>query len=203
MQLHAVSALLSDHLFILMLNIRLGDESHEFSTISQDCLCRLWPLFMGRNSSVSSVLGSLTCVIQRRGFDPPLNLRQRGFFPWSSHGFWIRSLKNLLDEKTNLGLVCKHMHSIAWTQKILTFMSKTGECLQQTHTQQCIIHEDGMRLPLWLDFFLNGHMRKDLTKNGETVRSTWDRRRRGRRRPLLEKGIREQAISVLPACILT
>ena len=82
-------------------------------------------------------------------------------------------------------------------------MSKTGECPQQTHTQQCIIHEDGMRLPLWLDFLKKGYMHKDLTKNGETVRSTWDRRRRGRRRPLLEKGIREQAISVIPVYILT
>ena len=131
---------------------------------------------------------------------------------------WVLSpfpKKNLLDERTNHGLVCTHMHSIARTQKILTFMSKMGECLQQTYTQQCFIHEDGIRLHLWLYLKKkknkqktnkkkkNGHIRKDLTKNGETVRSTWDRRRRGRRRPLLEKGIREQAISVLPVYILT
>ena len=29
-----------------------------------------------RNSSVGSVVGSLSCVMQRRGFDPPLSLRQ-------------------------------------------------------------------------------------------------------------------------------
>ena len=43
------------------------------------------------------------------------------------------------------------MHSIAWTQKILTFMSFTGECRQQKTHHACTIHEDGMRLLLWLD----------------------------------------------------
>ena len=32
--------------------------------------------YPGRNSSVGKVLGSLSCVMQRRGFDPPL----RGIF---------------------------------------------------------------------------------------------------------------------------
>ena len=31
--------------------------------------------------------------------------------------------KTLSDESTNQGLVCAHMHTIARTQKILTFMS--------------------------------------------------------------------------------
>ena len=31
--------------------------------------------FRGRNSSVGSVLGSLSCVVQRHGFDPALSLR--------------------------------------------------------------------------------------------------------------------------------
>ena len=38
-------------------------------------------------------------------------------------------------ENINRGLVCAHMHSIARTQKILTFMSQTGDCRQQKHTQ--------------------------------------------------------------------
>ena len=33
------------------------------------------------------------------------------------------------------GLVCAHKHSIARTQKMLTFTSYTGECQQQKHTQ--------------------------------------------------------------------
>ena len=57
------------------------------------------------------------------------------FFLWSLHRFWLHSLKTLLDENINRGLVCAHVHSIAWTQKILTFMSLTGECRQQKHTQ--------------------------------------------------------------------
>ena len=43
--------------------------------------------------------------------------------------------KTLSDESINRGLVCAHMHFIARTQKILTFMSQTGECRQQKHTQ--------------------------------------------------------------------
>ena len=39
------------------------------------------------------------------------------------------------DESINRGLVCAHMHFTARTQKILTFMSLTGECRQQKHTQ--------------------------------------------------------------------
>ena len=39
------------------------------------------------------------------------------------------------DESINRGLVCAHMHFIARTQKILTFMFYTGECRQQKHTQ--------------------------------------------------------------------
>ena len=34
----------------------------------------------GRNSSVGSVLGSLSCVMQRREFDPALSFRWRVFF---------------------------------------------------------------------------------------------------------------------------
>ena len=46
--------------------------------------------------------------------------------------------KSLSDENINLNLVYTYMHSIAWTQKILTFinfMSLMGECGQQEHTQ--------------------------------------------------------------------
>ena len=43
--------------------------------------------------------------------------------------------KTLSDESINRGLVCAHMHFITRAQKILTFMSYTGECRQQKHTQ--------------------------------------------------------------------
>ena len=38
------------------------------------------------------------------------------------------------DESINQGIVCAHMYSVTQTQKILTFMSWTGECRQQKHT---------------------------------------------------------------------
>ena len=42
---------------------------------------------------------------------------------------WVNMVSNSIppktpsDESINRGLVCAHMHFIAWTQKILTFMS--------------------------------------------------------------------------------
>ena len=76
----------------------------------------------GRNSSVGSAWARCP---QRRGFDPPLGtFSGRGDF---SLGVNIGSNsippKTLSDESINRGLVCAHMHFIARTQKILTFMS--------------------------------------------------------------------------------
>ena len=48
--------------------------------------------------------------------------------------FWMK-LSTLSDESIDRDLVCAHMHFIARTQKILTFMSSTVEWLQQKHTQ--------------------------------------------------------------------
>ena len=42
--------------------------------------------------------------------------------PGVKPGFWIHSLKTLLDESINQGLVCAHMHSITWTEH-MDFMS--------------------------------------------------------------------------------
>ena len=75
-----------------------------------------------RNSSVGSVLGSLSCVMQRPEFSPPLSLHRGDFFPLKLTWFLTPFLRTLLDESINRGLVCAHMHSITWTQKILTFM---------------------------------------------------------------------------------
>ena len=59
-----------------------------------------------RNSSVSSVLGSLSCVMQRCGFDPPLSFQQRGFSLGANMG--SDSPKTLSDESINRGLACAH-----------------------------------------------------------------------------------------------
>ena len=60
----------------------------------------------------------------------------REFFPLELT--WVQTpfpQKTPSDESINRGLVCAYMHFIARTQKILTFMSWTGECRQQKHTQ--------------------------------------------------------------------
>ena len=76
----------------------------------------------GRNSSVGSAWARCP---QRRGFDPPLGkFSGRGDFSLGvSMGSNSIAPKTLSDESINRGLVCAHMHFIARTQKILTFMS--------------------------------------------------------------------------------
>ena len=88
----------------------------------------------GRNSSVGSAWARCP---QRRGFDPPLGtFSGRGDFSLGVNmGSNSIPPKTPSDESINRGLVCAHMHFIARTQKILTFMSLTGECRQQKHTQ--------------------------------------------------------------------
>ena len=77
--------------------------------------------------------------------------------------------KTLSDESINRGLVCAHMHFIARTQKILTFMSYTGECRQQKHTQ----HAPSTKTEC---DYLNGWIKKTVTyakispKSGEPQR---------------------------------
>ena len=72
------------------------------------------------------------------GFNPPLRriFAGRGDFPLGVNVGSDSIPPKLWDESISLGLVCAHMHSITQTQKILTFMSKMGECHQQKHTQR-------------------------------------------------------------------
>ena len=87
----------------------------------------------GRNSSVGSawarcpqsqVRSSSGDIFGRGDFSLGVNMGSNSIPP-----------KTASDESINRGLVCAYMHFIARTQKILTFMSKTGECQQQKHTQ--------------------------------------------------------------------
>ena len=76
----------------------------------------------GNNSSVGGVLDSLPCVMQRHRLDLPLSLQWKGFFPEVNMG--SDSIPRTLSaESIHQGLVCAHLHSIARTHKILTFMS--------------------------------------------------------------------------------
>ena len=76
----------------------------------------------GRNSSVGSAWARCP---QRRGFDPSLGtFSGRGDFSLGVNmGLNSIPQKTPSDESINRGLVCAHMHFIARTQKILTFMS--------------------------------------------------------------------------------
>ena len=84
---------------------------------------------------------------------------------------------SLWDESINRGLVCAHMHSISRPQRIPTFMSKAGECRQQKHTQHAQLTKTKCDyLNGWLK---NGHMRRNLTQNGEPQRySLWAQKKK-------------------------
>ena len=94
---------------------------------------RISSLGPGAGIALGSMLGSMFCLMQRRGFDPPLGIFFFFFFGGgggrgdSFLGVNMGSdsilKKTLSDESINRGLVCAHMHSIAWTPEILTFMS--------------------------------------------------------------------------------
>ena len=99
----------------------------------------LWSQFEsptgGWNNSVDSVWSSLSCSIVGTIF---LCASSKGIFPLELTCFSLHFSKTLLDENINWGLVCAHMHSIAQTKKILTFISLTGGCQQQKHTQHAL-----------------------------------------------------------------
>ena len=86
------------------------------------CPGRIIQVNWGRNSSLRSAWARCP---QRRGFDPPLGtFSGRGDFSLGVNmGSNSIPPKTLSDESINRGLVCAHMHFIARTQKILTFMS--------------------------------------------------------------------------------
>ena len=126
---------------------------------------------MDWNSSVGSAWARCP---RCRGFDPPLGtFSGRGDFPLGvKMGSNSIPPKTPSDESINRGLVCAHMHFIARTEKILTFMSETGECRQQKHTQ----HAPSTKTEC---DYLNGwikkrsHAQKSHPKSGEPQRHSW------------------------------
>ena len=79
-----------------------------------------------RPEQLSSVLGSLSCMMQLCTFNPHLSLQQRGLFPWSLHGFWLHSPKTLLDEYKPWGL--EQLTGTVWA-RCPAWCSVTGSIL--------------------------------------------------------------------------
>ena len=96
-----------------------------------------------------------SCVMQRRGFDPPLRRffsRQRGgdFSLGVNMGSDSYSPKTLSDESINWGIVCAHMYSIVRTQRSWHSCPRRVNAGTKTHSTRTI-HEDEMWLAKWLD----------------------------------------------------
>ena len=90
--------------------------------------------------------------------------------------------KTLSDENINRGVVCAYMHFIARTQKTLTFLSQTGECRQQKHTQ----HAPSTKTEC---DYLNGWTKKTVTyanispESGEPKRYSWGTKKKKTNKP--------------------
>ena len=73
---------------------------------------------------VDSVLGSLVLdAVSWVQSSSEENFPVEGIFPLELTQVLTPSTKTYSDESINRGLVCAHMHSMAQTQKILTFLS--------------------------------------------------------------------------------
>ena len=128
------------------------------------CITAMSPMGKGRSSSVGTVLGSLSCMMRHPGFDPPLSLWCRGFFPLELTWVLTPLPETLLDESINRGLVCAHMHSTAQTQRSWHSCPRRMNVVKKTH-QECTIYEDRKWLSLWFDLKTHTHTHK---KNSHT-----------------------------------
>ena len=129
-----------------------------------------WQRWRGRNSSVGSVLGSMSCLTQRRGFDPPLRriFQVEGIFP--SELTWVpipfipppppsppppKKKKKKKNQPNFFGWEYKSRSSLCTRAFHLTdskdpdMQVLSGWKPAKTHPA-CTIHEDGMWLPQWL-----------------------------------------------------
>ena len=70
--------------------------------------------------------------------------------------------KTLSDESINRGLVCAHMHSIAWTQKILTFIPRRVNAGNKNTPS--MHHPRRRNVTTLMVGLKNSHTRKNLTK---------------------------------------
>ena len=94
---------------------------------------------------------SLSCFMQRRGFDPPLGrfCPVEGILPLGLTWVWLHSPKNHLEYKPRSSLCSHAFHR---TDSKHPDIHVLDGWMPATKTQPaCTIHEDGMWLPLWLD----------------------------------------------------
>ena len=107
----------------------------------------------GRNSSAGSVLGSLSCLMQCRGFDTHLGriFPVEGIFPleltWVLTPFPQNSFGWQYKPRFSL---CTHAFHCTDSKDPDIHVLDSWMLATKTHPA-CTIHEDGMRLPQWLD----------------------------------------------------
>ena len=135
----------------------------------------------GGNSSVGSVLGLLSCLMQHHGFDPPL----RRIFPveviFPLELTWVLTpsplIKTLRWAYKPRSSLCTHAYHRTDSKDPDIYVLDGWMLATKTH-QACTIHQSGRWQPQWLDY---GHISKNLTQmvNPRDVagkgrrRSTW------------------------------
>ena len=109
--------------------------------------------------------------MQHCGFDPPLKriFPVEGIFPLELTWVLTPFPPKLLDESINQGLVCAHMRSITQTQKILTLICPRRVNASNKNTSS-MHHPRRRNVTTSVVGLKNGHIRKNLTQNGEPQR---------------------------------
>ena len=130
--------------------------SFEFIMFSQFGCCKYTQMNykMGRNSSVASVLGSLSCLIEHCGFDPPLrrNFLVERIFPLELT--WVLTLF----PQNSFGWKYKPRfspctHAFHRTDSEDPDIHVLDQWMPATKTYPaCTIPKDGTWLPKWLDY---------------------------------------------------
>ena len=129
----------------------------------------------GRNSSDGSVSGSLSCLMQRRGFDPPLGRKFPLELTWVLTRFPLNSFGWEYKQRSSL---CTHafhrMDSKDPDVHILDAWMPVTKTPSMHHPRRRKVTTSMVGLK-------SGHIRKKShPQNGEPQRSSWERRRRRR-----------------------
>ena len=132
----------------------------------------------GCSSSLGSLLGSLSCLMQHHGSNIlGIIFPIKGIFPLALTRALTPFPKNSFgwQYKLRSGLCSHAFHRTDLKDPDIHVLDRWMPATK-THPV-CTIHKDGMWLPQWIQ---NGHIRKHLIQNCETQRYSWERRRRRR-----------------------
>ena len=146
------------------------------STTIFSCVWLLKRLSGGRNSSVGSVLGSLSCVMQHHRFDLPWSLSEEGLFPLELTCVLtpLPTDSFRLEYKLRSSLC---IHAFNHTNSKDPYIHVIDGWMLVTNTPSTY-HPWRQNVTTSMVGLKNGYICNNLTKNGEPQRYSWESKRR-------------------------